>query len=425
MAARFSRDAKEWLALGALFVGVFALLAVVGPNARGIPWAYLLSVLATILLYSLFAMGLSLEFGSTGLLNFGHVAFMAVGAYGVAIFMDRWGLRLAGALEGATAWGFLAALLVGLVVAGLVALPLNLALGMMRRGSARTRTLVAIGGGLVVALVLTLVLFPFSSTGAVNAAVFIAILLAVLLAAALGVLLGLPALRLREDYLAIVTIGAAEILRSVIVNEDEWTNGTLGLVNLRRPITEWALATPWWADVARALDVPRVALANAIVFALTLAFVFLVLQTLARSPWGRVLKAIREDEEVASSLGKNVLSYKLQSLAIGSAIAAVAGVFFSWHLSTIHPEHYLPIVTFYAFIILVIGGIGNHKGALAGAILLWGIFELAGNLGALEKYGLKTVGPPQLMVIGVLLILVMLFRPQGILGRKEEMQFVK
>lgn len=423
--SRLSRDAKEWIALGALFLGVFVTLALASATSTGIAWRYLASVLVTIVVYAIFALGLSLEFGFTGLLNFGHVAFMAIGAYGVAIFMERWGRGMATALEGATPFGLLACVLVGLVAAGFVALPLNLVLGMARGAGSRTRTRIVIGTGLAVAALIAFLAFPLSAQGAINAAVLVSILVAVSLAAVAGVLLGLPAVRLREDYLAIVTIGAAEILRSVIVNEDEWTRGTLGIFSLDRPINTWALETGWWNDLADGLDVPPVTLANALAFTIVLAFLFLALETLARSPWGRVMKAIREDEEVASALGKNVLAYKLQSLALGSAIAALAGVFLVWNLSTVHPEHFLPIVTFYAFIILVIGGIGNHKGALAGAILLWGIFELAGNLGALERFGLNTVGPPQIMFIGLMLIVVMMFRPQGLLGRKEEMQFVK
>ncbi|HVM45656.1 MAG TPA: branched-chain amino acid ABC transporter permease, partial [Candidatus Thermoplasmatota archaeon] len=144
----------------------------------------------------------------------------------------------------------------------------------------------------------------------------------------------------------------------------------------------------------------------------------LLIWLLMRSPWGRVLKAIREDDAVAASLGKNVTLYKLQALMIGAGIAALAGILAAWNVNSVFPEHFLVVVTFFAFIILVMGGIGNHKGAVLGAVILWGIFSLADSLTGLAFI---KAGPIQNILIGLVLILVMMLRPYGAIGRKEEL----
>jgi ABC-type branched-subunit amino acid transport system permease subunit len=237
---------------------------------------------------------------------------------------------------------------------------------------------------------------------------------------------GLPAVRLREDYLAIVTIGAAEILRSVIINEEQVTKGTLGFQSIERPVVDWARGAEWWRSLARFLDAQPTVVAHALVGLAILALAYLLVQTLSRSPWGRVLQAIREDEVAASALGKNVNWYKLQSLMIGSALASVAGVLLAWSLSNVYPEHFPNLVTFYGFIMVILGGMGNHRGAIAGAVLLWGVFELAGNITVLGDLGFDNLaGAPQGIAIGLLIVLVIMFRPQGALGKKEEMVHVR
>ncbi|HUR68152.1 MAG TPA: branched-chain amino acid ABC transporter permease, partial [Candidatus Thermoplasmatota archaeon] len=266
--------------------------------------------------------------------------------------------------------------------------------------------------------------FPFSTATAPNGVVLLGVVAGVILAALASLLLGIPAIRLREDYLAIVTLGAAEIFRSFVGNEEAWTRGTLGIVAVQRPLADWARESAWWNTIADSIQVRPIALAHVALGLLLVAFVFLMLETLARSPWGRVLKAVREDDAVASSLGKNVTVYKLEVLMIGASLAAVAGILAAWNVNSVFPEHFLTATTFFAFIILVIGGIGNHKGALLGAILLWGIFELAGNLttvGALKTLGISFAGPIQNIFVGVVLILIMLVRPHGAIGRKEEL----
>ena len=154
-----------------------------------------------------------------------------------------------------------------------------------------------------------------------------------------------------------------------------------------------------------------------------LALVYWQLERLGRSPWGRVLKAIREDEEVARALGKNVFWYKLQALMLGGAIAALAGSFYAWQLTFINPDGFVPLLTFQVWTIVVIGGSGSNAGTVLGSVIFWAYTTLT-------RFGLPVLfpfmddarqGAFRLMVIGLVLIILMMCRPQGILGKKEEL----
>jgi ABC-type branched-subunit amino acid transport system permease subunit len=140
-----------------------------------------------------------------------------------------------------------------------------------------------------------------------------------------------------------------------------------------------------------------------------------------RSPWGRVLKAIREDEEVAKALGKNVFWYKLQAFAIGGAIGGLAGSFYAWHLTTVYPNNFTTLITLQAWTIIAIGGAGSNLGVLLGAA----VFQLYNALPRFLPEQIRADGGRfeaiQLMLIGLTLILIMVFRPQGILGNKKEL----
>lgn len=424
------RRRRDWRVLGILAVIVFTVLAGLTFSERGVGWNYLVGVLLTIEIYALFAFGISLEFGYTGLLNFGHVATMGIGAYTVGILGERLldtDAPYSRHLEGLSVGGFAACLFLAALLAAMALVPLLLGVPRLVRGRlpARFQVPLCLGGAAVVGLFLFASMFPLSGQGAEHALVFLTVVLGIVLAALAGLVLGLPAVRLREDYLAIVTLGGAEILRSIEVN-DPWliTHGTLGIQRLHRPIVEWALGAEWWRDFARSFQIQPTALALTLVGLVLVAFVYLVFEVLVRSPWGRVLRAIRDDEAVALSLGKNVQLYKLESLMLGSAVGAAAGVLLVWNFGNVYPEHFLPLVTFYGFIIVIIGGVGNHRGVLAGALLLWGLFELAGNLTFLAQFGIRDIaGPPQGIFIGLVLVLIMMFRPQGVLGRREEMLF--
>ncbi|NJO50360.1 MAG: branched-chain amino acid ABC transporter permease [Leptolyngbyaceae cyanobacterium RM2_2_4] len=155
---------------------------------------------------------------------------------------------------------------------------------------------------------------------------------------------------------------------------------------------------------------------------LVVALIFWGLQKLVRSPWGRVLKAIREDEEVAKALGKNVFWYKLQALMLGGLVAGVAGALYAWQLTTVYPDNFQPLVTFNAWTIVVLGGAGNNVGTLLGAAIFWAYQTMTRFILAdIVPLDDARLGAFRVMIIGLLLMVLMVLRPQGILGKKEEL----
>lgn len=431
------RDAREWALLAVLVLGVYLLLASFFQGEGATPGRYLVGLTVIIAVYALLALGMSLEMGHAGLFNFGHVAFMSIGAYAAVVFHKRAVEGLAPHLEGSGPGALAYTALVSALGGLLVYLPVLLATRRLRVPP-RWRTLVALAPALVVAGLIAWYALPLSPRNALNAVAVLGVLFGVALSALGGLLLGLVALRLREDYLAIVTLGTSQILLLVTLNEEWLTGGSQGILSLQIPVADWARGTEWWRTLADgpewlrrlvpAWDMLPIPLAYAAVGVLTVLYAYLVLEALARSPWGRVLKAIREDEEVAAALGKNVLWFKLQALMIGSGLAALAGVLYVWSLSSVIPTHFLAFITFTVFAMLVLGGMGNHKGAILGAVLVWGIFELGGslnNVAFFRERGIEWAGPLQNMFVGLILILVVLFRPQGAVGNKEELSYGK
>ncbi len=366
---------------------------------------YLVFLTISTAIFALFGLGLNLQWGFTGLINFGHVAFMTVGAYTTVLL----------SLQG-----------VPLIVAGLV------------------------GAGI---------------------------------AALLGLLIGLSTLRLRTDYLAIVTIGVSELIRLVVNNQDlptgnTFTPGAFGLQGYPLPLSNFApnllvklvmiglltLITGvyfwqlwrWIRKVDKDKKTRSLPLASRLVLGivaallglalyaagvvalydyanheksglmllsvLVLALVFWRLESLVRSPWGRVLKAIREDEEIPKALGKNVFWYKLQSLMLGGAIAGVAGALYAWQLTTIYPDNFQPQITFDAWTMVILGGASNNVGTLLGAVIYFAYDAVTRFvLPAIVPLDEARLGAFRIMVIGLLLMVLMLWRPQGILGKKEEL----
>ena len=307
------------------------------------------------IIFALAAIGLNVQFGYTGLLNFGQAAFAAVGGYGLATIVATFGLP------------FWFGLLVGIAGAMLLAL-----------------------------------------------------------------LLGIPTLRLRADYLAIVTIAASEIIRlvfrsSTLRDTFGGSGGLTGFTNTffdLNPFDDRVGFGPWTFG-------PRDAWVLTVGWVLVLLSC-LVVWALMRSPWGRVLKAIREDEDAVRSLGKNVYAYKMQSLALGGIFGALAGFMFSIANAAIQPDLYQPTFTFYAYTILILGGAARVFGPVVGAMIFWFVLQLlattleAGVRADIFPFSLMTtnqVGSVRFMLVGLILILLLIFRPQGIFGNRRELVF--
>ncbi len=294
--------------------------------------SYAVTVLIPMGIYAIFALGLNIQWGFAGLINFGHVAFMAIGAY-------------------------------TMVILSLYGVPLGLA-----------------------------------------------ILIGVALAGGIGALLTIPALRLRADYLTIVTVGFSEIIRYILLNEAWLTGGPMGLRGFSFPLESIVSAEHH--------DLFLLGFVWGI-----LLIAFIALQKLAKSPWGRALKSIREDEDVAKVLGKNVSSFKMQAFLLGSILAGFAGIMMAFYHGYVNPYYFMPLETFYAWIIVILGGSANNLGTILGALILWVFLSGTRFLSPLVPLPAFTFSALRMALIGILLIVLMLYRPQGILGDKKELTF--
>jgi neutral amino acid transport system permease protein len=320
-----------------------ALRAAVGPQAA---------------VYAIAAIGLNIQFGLAGLLNFGQVGFMMLGAYGMAVSVDTWGLSM---------W---------------IGIPFGL-----------------------------------------------------LLCVGFALALGLPTLRLRADYFAITTIAAAEVIRVLIRSSHagDLTGGPFGISGIAGSFREDLNPIPGGrygigTFEFSAEQVWTLIWAWIIVVALSW-FVYL----LARSPWGRVMKSIRDDEDAAQALGKNTVSYKMQALILGGVIGGIAGIVGAVDQSGVQANSFFAIVTFMLYTVLILGGAGTRLGPVVGAMLFWMIQEIVRTgveqlsdeswlpqavRDRLEGNG----GAIAIAVIGAVLMALIAFRPQGIFGDREEMQ---
>jgi len=309
----------------------------------------------TAVVYALAAIGLNVNFGYTGLLNFGQAGFMAIGGYTMASFIATWGL-------------------------------------------------------------------PF----------WLAIVAGLFFTVVLAFILGIPTLRLRADYLAIVTIAASEIIRYTLgsVTLLKWFGGQDGLIHFEQ---SFANANPFHSTV----DLGIVSWRPYDFWLLTIGWIIIavgcvLVWLLMRSPWGRVLKGIREDEDAVRSLGKNVYLYKMQSLILGGLFGAVAGFLIALQHTNMNPTWVATDTTFFAYTVLLLGGAARILGPVLGSIVFWFLISFLGLLfGALTAGANPTIPEwimsnqqaslVRLIVMGLALMLLMIFRPQGILGDRREL----
>ncbi len=322
--------------------------------------AYLTFLLGLGGMFALLSLGLNSQWGFSGLINFSVAAFFGIGAYGAAL------------MTGGTS---------------------------------------PIAGG-----------YP----------PVVGLFAALVLAGVIAVLIGLPTLRLRADYLAIASLGLAEVIRRIALNQDSWTNGSAGIRGIPQFFEGWPVldGLPSALPGLRIEIVPGspffletpfyTAFLNFAVIATFLGVSYLVLRRAHRSPWGRLLRTIRADEDLAEALGKDSYRYKMQAFVLGSLVMALAGVFYAHLNRYVAPGTLDPVTTFYVWVAVMLGGSGSNRGAVLGGFVVVTIRE---GPRLLNDYGLLSIqpGPSRLLLIGVLIVLVMRFRPQGILPPQREL----
>ncbi|ROR91427.1 branched-chain amino acid ABC transporter permease [Nocardioides aurantiacus] len=299
--------------------------------------------------YCLAAIGLNIQFGYSGLLNFGQAAFLAIGGY----------------IMGAA-----------IATSGIPTIP--------------------------------------------------AMLIAILFAVALALILGVPTLRLRADYLAIVTIAAAEILRLVFgTSFREYFRGKDGVTGFAdgfrglNPLPEYD---------GFFLTYSRNELWTIIVGWIVVILICVLVWALMRSPWGRVLRGIREDEDAVRSLGKNVYGYKMQALVLGGVIGCIGGFIGAFGAASVQADTFNLDFTFIALTMLILGGAARVMGPVVGAILFWAVLsflgsilsDLSANPTVAQFMNADQASNVRLMLVGLVLMLLMIYRPQGIFGDRKE-----
>jgi len=342
-------------------VAVVTLLLVGLPLDRsgslGAVVAFLVPSLTTAAIFAIVCIGLNVQWGYTGIFNFGVAAFVMVGAYTAALIAMP-------PADGEFAQ------YVGGFGAALAALPLP-------------------GAGQWL---------PF----------LVAIAAAAALSALLGLLLSVPTLRLRDDYLAIALIGAAEVLRRVVTEERGLVNGSRGLSGIPRPFVGWVEP-----DAYRYLFF-------AVVLALLLV-AYLLVDLGIRSPWGRVLRAIREDEAAAAAAGKNVVAFKVQGFVFGSTLMGIGGALYAFQQGAVSPDafsHFFGTFIFWAM--LIAGGSGNMLGAIVGAYVIWGLWSLTLQIQGYDLPAFVAGRIPHLrdMLVGLTIVVVLLANPRGLVPER-------
>jgi branched-chain amino acid transport system permease protein len=287
--------------------------------------AYLVAIAIIALIYVILSLGLTLQYGLTGLINFGHVGFFAIGAYTSALLAFQ-GVPLVLCFAAAA------------VLAGIAAWPI-----------------------------------------------------------------GLVSLRLRDDYFAIVTLGFSEVVRIVITSEKWLTSGVQGLPGIPRLYEGLGGFTAQLAVFTTIL-------------AVTLVGIWMI-RRIAGSPFGRLIEAIRDNEEAVQALGKDPARFKIQVLIVGAALAGIAGAFYAHYITYIVPDQFIPLVTFYVWMAIIMGGVGRVSGAVVGSAILMLFLEgsrfLRDIIPGVSEVDMASV---RIGAVGLLLILFILYRPQGLMG---------
>lgn len=236
-------------------------------------------------------------------------------------------------------------------------------------------------------------------------------LCAIVVSGLAGVLVGLVTLRLREDFLAISTFGIAICIQLVALNSESVTRGPNGLYAIPKPFSRF-LDSAFMSN-----------LIYLIICIMTIVAIYYALERVVKSPWGRVLRSIREDEVAAEALGKNVFMYRLQAFVLGCGIMGLAGAMYANFVRFISPQDFLPIFTIQVYVMLIVGGKGNNLGAIVGAIVIWALWSASDsliNFIVTPDYQTQAAAL-RIIIVGMVLVLMLLFKPSGILPEKKHL----
>lgn len=429
------RAALLYLAMAGLILATGALMG----------WNYALTVVNMGLVSAIMALGVNLQWGFAGLFNVGIMGFVALGGLAAVLVAmppvgEAWaagGLRIMG----------------GLALGALTVLALVAARRRLPAGSAKTLFLLAVGvlGFVVTRAVLTPAVMAVEAVSPASTGYLGGLGLPVLLswpaggvlAAGAAWIIGKTALGLRSDYLAIATLGIAEIILAILKNEDWLARGVKNVIGIPSPVPQ-AIRLQGDPDfVARAaslgLDpVTASTLWNKTLymglFASVLLVVFVLAQLALKSPWGRMVRAIRDNEVAAAAMGKDVTARHLQIFVLGSAVCGIAGAMMATLDGQLTPGSYQPLrYTFLIWVMVIVGGSGNNWGAVLGGFLIWWLWVVVEPIGNVLFGVLTSALPPgsavathlqdasahmRLLTMGLILLLVLRFSPRGLIPER-------
>ena len=404
-------------------------------------WSVALAILNLCLISAIMSLGVNIQWGYAGLFNTGIMGFAALGGVAAVLVSMR---PTPGAL-GAGGWnlGLTALAVVGTVGA---------ALFVRDRVPSYLRAPVGLLTVAVGYFVLRIFLDPASEAieaidpaaagylGGLGLPVLISWAVGGLFAAGAAYLVGKIALGLRSDYLAIATLGIAEIILAVLKNENWLTRGVKNVTGIPRPIPdERALqAAPWLQDLAASFGAtPQTAaaivwrLGFAILFVIVLGIILWLAERALRSPWGRMMRAIRDNRDAAEAMGKDVTRRHLQVFVLGSGVVGIAGAMLVTLDGQFTPASYNPLrYTFLIWVMVIVGGSGNNWGAVLGGFLIWYVWVIAEPLGNALMAAITAGMDPaswwrghllgsaphlRLFLMGLILLLVLRFAPRGLI----------
>ena len=418
-------------------------------------WNTALFILNMGLVSAIMALGVNLQWGFAGLFNVGIMGFVALGGLAAVLISmppttEAWA---AGGLQ----------VIFGLILGAATVTGAILAQIRMAAGRARTLTTIAIliGGFFIFRAVFDGGVAAVESVDAAGTGYlgglnfgganykdwgFMALIswpVGGLLAAGVAWLIGKTALSLRSDYLAIATLGISEIIIAVMKNEDWLSRGVKNVIGLPRPVPyEIELQeSARFIERTTALGLDTVTTSSIVVklgyaglFSIVLVIILILAQLALASPWGRMMRAIRDNEDAAEAMGKNVTSRHLQIFILGSAICGVAGAMMTTLDSQLTPSSYQPLrFTFLVWVMVIVGGSGNNFGSVLGGFLIFFLWVQVEPMGAIlmqiltsgmgENNGLRlhlldSVAHMRLLTMGLILILVLRFAPKGLIPEK-------
>ncbi len=410
-------------------------------------WNLALSILNLCLISSVMALGVNMQWGYAGLFNVGVMGFAALGGLAAMLIsmppvQEAWSAAGSGAV-------------IGLLVFALTVGAAVVAYRKLAKGTMRTSVVMLI---VIVGYVLLRIFFDPTTTviekvnpaatgylGGLGLPILLAWPIGGLLAGAVAWVVGKITLGLRSDYLAIATLGISEIIVAVLKHEDWMTRGVKNVTGLPRPVPyEVNLQkTDWFLSLCERLGTDPVTFSSifvklcyALLFSVVLLLILYLSEKALRSPWGRMMRAIRDNEVSANAMGKDVTARHLQVFVLGSVIVGIAGAMLTTLDGQLTPASYQPLrFTFLIWVMVIVGGSGNNWGAMLGGFVIWFFWVEAEPLGLwlmelitsgmasdnpLRGHLIESAAHMRLVTMGLILLLALRFSPRGLIPERTQ-----